>query len=66
MSRERPKFFFLANVSMKFSAPAKPGEILRLKASLKKEYGRLSLFEVSAHASGRQIAKGTLALAEGE
>ena len=61
-----PKPFFLANVKMKFSSPARPGEILRLKASLKKEYGRLFLFEVAAYASSRQIAKGTLTLAQGE
>lgn len=66
MDRDRPKFLFLANVNMKFSAPAKPGETLRLEAILKKEYGRLFLFEVAAYASGRQIARGTLTLAEGE
>ena len=65
-NQERPKTFFLANITMKFSAPAKPGETLRLKASLKKEYGRLFFFEVAAYALERQIAKGTLTLAEGE
>ncbi|NVM24467.1 MAG: 3-hydroxyacyl-ACP dehydratase FabZ [Desulfobacterales bacterium] len=65
-NQERPKSFFLANVTMKFSAPAKPGETLRLKASLKKEYGRLFFFEVAAYALERQIAKGTLTLVEGE
>jgi len=66
MNQERPNFFFLANVDMKFSTPAKPGETLRLKASLKKKYGRLFFFEVAAYVSGREIAKGTLTLAEGE
>ena len=65
-NRERPKFFFLANVNMKFSTPAKPGETLRLEASLKKKYGRLFFFEVAAYALSRQIAKGSLTLAEGE
>jgi 3-hydroxymyristoyl/3-hydroxydecanoyl-(acyl carrier protein) dehydratase len=66
MNQERPNFFFLANVDMKFSIPAKPGETFRLKASLKKKYGRLFFFEVAAYVSGREIAKGTLTLAEGE
>jgi len=54
----------LANINMKFSNTAKPGETLRLEASLKKKYGRLFFFEVAAYVVGRQIAKGTLALAE--
>ena len=66
MNQERPKFFFLANVSMKFSSPAKPGETLRLEARMKKKYGRLFFFEVAAYALRREIAKGTLTLAEGE
>ena len=66
MNQERPKFFFLANVSMKFSSPAKPGETLRLEARMKKKYGRLFFFEVAAYALRREIAKGTLTLAEAE
>jgi len=66
MNQERPKFFFLANVSMKFSTPAKPGETLRLEASMKKKYGRLFFFEVAAYALRKEIAKGTLTLAEAE
>ena len=53
----------LANINMKFSNPAKPGDTLRLESSLKKQYGKLFLFEVAAYVVGRQIAKGTLALA---
>jgi beta-hydroxyacyl-ACP dehydratase FabZ len=56
--------FVLATINMKFFNPAKPGETLRLESSLKKEYGRLFLFEVTAYVVDRQIAKGTLALAE--
>ena len=66
MNQERPTLLFLANVSMKFSTPAKPGETLRLEASMKKKYGRLFFFEVAAYALGREIAKGTLTLAEAE
>ena len=55
---------FLANVNMKFTSPARPGDTLRLQASLKKEYGRLFLFDVAAHVLSCLITKGTLALAE--
>ncbi len=55
---------FLANINMKFASPAKPGDTLRLQASLKKEYGRLFLFDVAAHVLSGLIAKGTLSLAE--
>lgn len=54
---------FLATVNIKFSAPAKPGETLRLEASVKKEYGKLFFFEVAAYVESNQIAKGTLTLA---
>jgi 3-hydroxymyristoyl/3-hydroxydecanoyl-(acyl carrier protein) dehydratase len=55
---------FLANVHMKFASPAKPGDTLRLKASFKKEYGGLFLFDVAALVLCGLIAKGTLSLAE--
>jgi 3-hydroxyacyl-[acyl-carrier-protein] dehydratase len=55
---------FLSSVNIKFSVPAKPGETLRLKASFKKQYGKLFFFEVSAYVLSKQIAKGTLILAE--
>jgi 3-hydroxyacyl-[acyl-carrier-protein] dehydratase len=55
---------FLSSVNIKFSVPAKPGETLRLKASFKKQYGKLFFFEVSAYVLSNQIAKGTLILAE--
>jgi 3-hydroxyacyl-[acyl-carrier-protein] dehydratase len=63
-NQERPNFLFLANINMKFFNPVKPGETIRLRASLRKKYGRLYLFDVAAHVLSSQIAKGTLALAE--
>ena len=54
----------LATINMKFSHPARPGDTLRLEASLKKEYGKLFLFEAAAYVVSKQIAKGTLTLAE--
>ena len=65
MNHEKPNLF-LANINMKFSTPAKPGETLRLEASLKKEYGRFFFFEVAAYVENSQIPKGTLILAEGD
>jgi len=57
---------FLANLSVKFSAPARPGENLRLTSTLKKKYGKMFLFEVTAYASNRRIASGTLVLADNQ
>ncbi len=54
---------FLTDLKIKFFTPATPGETLRLTAILKKAYGTMFLFEVDAHVSDRQIAKGTLVLA---
>jgi 3-hydroxymyristoyl/3-hydroxydecanoyl-(acyl carrier protein) dehydratase len=53
----------LANVNVKFFTPAKPGETLRLEASLKRTYGKLYLFAVAAYVADNRIAKGELALA---
>ena len=60
---ERP-FFFLASINIKFHAPAKPGETLRMEAGLKKRFGGMFLFDVSAFVGSRRIAAGTLALAK--
>ena len=57
--------FFLASVNIKFFNPARPGETLRLEASLKKKYGIFFLFEVAAYIITTRIAKGTLILAKG-
>jgi 3-hydroxyacyl-[acyl-carrier-protein] dehydratase len=56
---------FLADVKIKFSAPAEPGETLWLTAKLKRKYGRMFLFEVAAGVADRRIADGTLVLARG-
>ncbi len=61
---QKKRDLFLSSVNIKFFVPAKPGETLRLKASFKKQYGKLFFFEVSAYVLSNQIAKGTLILAE--
>lgn len=60
---ERPNFF-LASVNMKYLTPAKPGDTLRLEASLVKGFAGLYMFDVAAHVNETRIAKGTLTLAE--
>jgi 3-hydroxymyristoyl/3-hydroxydecanoyl-(acyl carrier protein) dehydratase len=60
-----PRSFYLAAVNMKFSSPARPGETLRLEASIKRAYGKLCLFDAAAYAEERRIAAGTLTLAQG-
>jgi 3-hydroxyacyl-[acyl-carrier-protein] dehydratase len=64
--RERPGFLYLASTNMKFPSSARPGETLRLEASLKKDYGRMFLFHVTAYVEDRVIASGKLALSEGK
>ena len=62
--KEKKMNLFLANINIKFFIPAKPGDTLRLKASIKKGYGSLFLFKVAAFVGFNPIAKGTLTLAE--
>ena len=54
---------FLAQVNVKFFTPARPGETLRLEASLNKTYGKFYRFEVAAYTEDNHIARGTLTLA---
>ncbi len=63
--REMPGILYLASTNMKFSSPAGPGETLRLESRLKKEYGRMYLFDVTASVEDQLIARGTLALGSG-
>jgi len=55
---------FLANVDIKFFTPAKPGDTLRLEATIRKGYGSLFLFRVDAFVGTNPVAKGTLTLSE--
>jgi len=55
---------FLANVDIKFFTPAKPGDTLRLEATIRKGYGSLFLFKVDAFVGTNPVAKGTLTLSE--
>jgi len=53
---------FLINVNMKYKSPAVPNETLSLTAALKKKFGGLFMFDVSAHVKDRLIAKGSISL----
>jgi 3-hydroxyacyl-[acyl-carrier-protein] dehydratase len=60
---DRPGRFLLANVDIRFSRPAHPGDTLRLESTLKKRYGTLFLFMVCATVRSAVIARGELTLA---
>lgn len=64
---ERPKMFFLATTNVKFTHPAKPGEVLVLRSTSDKNFGGLFRFNVEATVGRNVIASGalTLALVEG-
>lgn len=55
--------FSLANLNIRFSAPAKVGETLRLEAALLKGYGKLFLFQAAAFAGNVTVAEGSFTLA---
>ena len=53
---------FLANVNMKYTSPAVPNETLILSAALKRKFGKLFMFDVSAHVKERMVGKGSISL----
>ena len=63
LDQKKPNLY-LANLDIKFSTIARPGETLRLEATFEKKFGKLFLFKVAAHVVTRRIAKGTLMLAQ--
>ena len=54
---------YLAQVDLKFTQSALPGDILVMKADLDKTYGNLFRLKASATVGSRMIAKGSLVLA---
>jgi 3-hydroxymyristoyl/3-hydroxydecanoyl-(acyl carrier protein) dehydratase len=64
----RPKMFFLATTSIKYTHPALPGEVLVLRATSDKSFSGLFRFNVEATVGRNLIASGalTLALVEGQ
>lgn len=60
---EKPKMFFLAATSVKFTHPAAPGDLLVLRAEVAKIFGALHHFSVEATAGRNLVASGSLTLA---
>lgn len=58
------RFLLSAVRSMKFPAPARPSESIRLHARKAGEIGGLLQFETRAEVDGRTVAEGTVVLAE--
>jgi len=59
----RPKMFFLATTAIKYTRPAIPGDVLRLRATSDKNLSGLFRFNVEARVGGNLIASGSLTLA---
>ena len=60
---EKPRAFFLAVTSIKFTHPAVPGDTLVLRATMDRNFGALFRFNVEATAGRNLIASGSLTLA---
>ena len=58
-----PKMFFLATTSIKYTYPARPGDVLRLSSACDKSLSGLHRFIVAAKVGKRLIASGALTLA---
>lgn len=58
-----PPMFYLAAVSMKYTHPARPGDLLVLRAEADKSFGGLHRFKVEANAGRHLVASGSLTLA---
>lgn len=59
----RPKMFFLATTAIKYTRPAIPGDVLRLRAASDRNFSGLFRFQVEATVGGNLIASGSLTLA---
>jgi 3-hydroxyacyl-[acyl-carrier-protein] dehydratase len=60
----RPKMYFLAATSIKYTQPAVPGDVLRLHAASDKTFSGLFRFNVEATVGRKLIAGGSLTLAQ--
>lgn len=58
-----PTMFYLATTSIKYTHPAKPCEVLILRAQVSRLLGDLCLFNVEATVGRHPIASGSLTLA---
>jgi 3-hydroxyacyl-[acyl-carrier-protein] dehydratase len=58
------QLFYLARADMKWTSPARPGETLMLEARFVRSMGALLAFRVRAFTKQREIAAGSLTVAE--
>lgn len=59
----RPRMFYLATGTMKYTHPAVPGDVLVLRAESDKQFGGLFRFSVEASAGRHLVASGSITLA---
>jgi 3-hydroxyacyl-[acyl-carrier-protein] dehydratase len=62
-SPAQPKMFYLATTNIKYSHPARPGDVLRLWSASDKNLSGLHRFNVEARVGKKLIARGALMLA---
>jgi len=61
---EPPEMFFLAGANLKFMHPAKPGDLLIMKATGDRQMSGLHRFSVEAFCNDLLLASGSLTLAK--
>jgi 3-hydroxyacyl-[acyl-carrier-protein] dehydratase len=60
------QLFYLARADMKWTSPVRPGETLMLEARLVRSMGALFAFRVRAFTRQREVAAGSLTIAEAQ
>jgi len=60
---DRPRAFFLAGNQIKFTHPARPGDVLILRSAADRNFGGLYRFNVEAAVGRNLVASGSLTLA---
>ena len=60
---DEPEIFFLAQESMKYLKPVKPGTTLTISSIKKESFGALSRYDVQVLVGSKTVAKGQLTLA---
>ena len=63
---DRPKMYFLAATSLKYTHPAAPGDVLVLRAASDRSFSGLFRFNVEAVVGEKVVASGSLMLASVE
>lgn len=62
-----PRVYYLAEIEhMEFAGRARPGDLLRMQATVGRVWGRVSRVDVRADVEGRRVAAGTLVLSRAD